>query len=389
MNARVKPPVQGEAEPVNVTLEKAEPLQPAAPAAAPAAQQAAAPAAAPQKPKRKGRRLALLISVPVILAAAGAYFWLTGGRYIDTDNAYVQQPKVALSADISGRIIDVKVNENQAVKAGDVLFDIDPAPYKIALDQANAALATARLNVDQLRVAYTTAQAKLSAAVSTQDIRKRELGRNDSLAGKGFATAAAVDDVRISAQDADTAVALAQQEVASSAAALGGNPKIATEDHPSVQTAQAQVENAKRDLANTTVVAPADGIISQVASLNAGQFVAVGSTIVSLVETHDTWVVANFKETQLTTLKDGQPADVTVDAYPGLKLTGHVDSIGAATGSEFSLIPAQNATGNWVKVGQRIPVRIRIDGNSAQPLRTGMSAAVTVDTKPEGTVAAK
>jgi membrane fusion protein (multidrug efflux system) len=389
MNARVKPPAQGEAEPVNVTLEKVEPQQPAAPAPAPAAPQAAAPVVAPPKPKRKGRRMALLISVPVILAAAGAYFWFTGGRYIDTDNAYVQQPKVALSAEISGRIIDVKVKENQAVKAGDLLFDIDPAPYKIALDTANAALASARVNVAQLRVAYTTAQATLSAALSTQDIRKRELGRNDSLAGKGFATPAAVDDVRISAQDADTAVALAQQGIASASAALGGNPAIATEDHPLVQTAQAQVETAKRDLANTTVVAPADGIISQVASLNAGQFVAVGSTIVSLVETDDTWVVANFKETQLTTLQDGQPADVTVDAYPGVKLAGHVESIGAATGSEFSLIPAQNATGNWVKVGQRIPVRIRIDGKSAQPLRTGMSAAVTVDTKPEGTVATK
>ncbi|MDB5561736.1 MAG: Membrane fusion component of tripartite multidrug resistance system [Hyphomicrobiales bacterium] len=388
MNARVKPPAQGEAEPVSVTLEKVE-QQPAVPSPAVAPQQAAAPVAPPQKPKRKGRRLALLISVPVILAAAGAYFWLTGGRFVDTDNAYVQQPKVALSADIAGRIIDVKVHENQVVKAGDVLFDIDPAPYKIALDKANAALASARVNVDQLRVGYTTAQAKLSAAKSTQDIRQRVLGRNDSLAGKGFATAAAVDDVRISAQDADTAVALAQQEVAGAVAALGGNPTIVTDDHPAVQTAQAAVASAKRDLANTSIVAPADGIISQVASLNVGQFVAPGSTIASLVETGDTWVVANFKETQLTTLKDGQPADVTVDAYPGVKLAGHVDSIGAATGSEFSLIPAQNATGNWVKVGQRIPVRIKVDGTSAQPLRTGMSAAVSVDTKPEGTVATK
>jgi membrane fusion protein (multidrug efflux system) len=380
MNARVKPPAQGEAEPVIVTLEKAEPQQPAAPVAAP---QAAAPAAAAPKPKRRGRRLALMVSVPVILAGVGGYFWLTGGRYIDTDNAYVQQPKVALSADISGRIIDVEVHDNEVVKGGDLLFHIDPAPYKIELDKANAALASARVNVDQLRVAYSTAQAKLAAAQSTQDIVKRQLTRNDSLAGQGFATAATVDTVRLSAQSADSAVVLAQQEVASAKAALGGDPNISTEDHPAVRSALAQVETAQRDLTKTTVVAPADGIVSQVSNLNVGQFVATGVTIASLVETGDTWVLANFKETQLTTLKPGLPADVTVDAYPGLKLAAHIDSIGAATGSEFSLIPAQNATGNWVKVVQRVPVRIKVDAKSADALRTGMSATVSVDTKPE------
>jgi len=173
---------------------------------------------------------------------------------------------------------------------------------------------------------------------------------------------------------------VAKQAVASAAAALGGDPNIKTEDHPSVRTALAAQESAQRNLDKTTVKAPADGVVSQVASLNVGQFVGAGTTIASLVETDNSWVEANFKETQLGTLKVGQPADVAIDTYGGVTLHGKVGSVGAATGAEFSLIPAQNATGNWVKVVQRVPVRIDFDGASQLPLRTGMSTTVTVDT---------
>ena len=370
MNARVETPKPGEAEPVT------NPAQAAAATAAPAA----TPAAPPAKPKNKGRRYLLMFGLPVILAVGGGYFYLTGGRYIDTDNAYVQQSKVSISPDIAGRVVSVSVHENQAVKAGDTLFKLDPEPFQIALDQANAALASARVNVEQLRVAYGTAQAKLASAQATLEIRQRELDRQSSLAGKGVSTAATVDDTTLAFQTAQSAVTLAQQEVANATAALGGDPEIKTEDHPAVRTALAAKENAERNLAKTTVVAPASGIVSQVASLNVGQFVGAGTTIASLVETGDTWVQANFKETQLADLIAGQPAEITVDAYPGLKLKGHVDSIGAATGAEFALIPAQNATGNWIKVVQRIPVKIRVDEDSADVLRTGMSAVVAVDT---------
>jgi membrane fusion protein (multidrug efflux system) len=335
-------------------------------------------AEAPAKPKRS-RRLAIMVAVPVVLAVGGGYFWLNGGRYVDTDNAYVQHPKVSLSADISGRIATVSVHDNQVVKAGDVLFTIDPQPYQIALDQANAALAAARVNVDQLRVAYQTAQAKLSAAQQTLDIRQSEFDRKQSLANKGLAADATLDDVKIALQQAQSAVALERQDVANATAALGGNPELPTEQHPAVRTALAQVEAATRNLSKTTVVAPADGVVSQVESLNAGQFIATGTTIASLVETGDTWIEANFKETQLTDMKAGQPVEVSVDAYPG-KLEGTVASIGAATGSEFSLIPAQNATGNWVKVVQRVPVRIELQSGDVARLLTGLSATVAVDT---------
>ncbi|UJW86637.1 HlyD family secretion protein [Devosia sp. SL43] len=361
MNARVEEPKS--AEPVDVVV-----TTPAAPA----------------KKKRSGGRIALMLLVPAALLGGGAYFYLTGGRYIDTDNAYVQQSKVSISSDVSGRIASVAVANNQMVQAGDVLFTVDPEPYRIALSQADAALATARVNVEQLRVGLAVARAKLDAANATLEIRQKDWDRNSALQTQGVTAESSLDDARLALQAAQSNVALEQQDVANATAALGGNPDIATDEHPAVRAAMAARDTAARNLEKTTILAPAAGIVSQVDSLNVGQFVATGSTIATLVETEVTWVEANFKETQLTGLAAGMPVEVTVDAYPGLALTGHVDSIGAATGAEFALIPAQNATGNWVKVVQRIPVRIVLDGEVGANLRAGMSAAVKVDTQPEG-----
>jgi membrane fusion protein, multidrug efflux system len=378
MNARATEPKPGEATVVNIP--RAEKSAPRAEAPAP---QSAPPAAAPVAvaPKKRGsRRLVLMVAVPLVLAVAGGYFWLTGGRFEDTDNAYVQQAKVSLSADIAGRITAVNVNENQPVTAGTVLFNIDPQPYQIALDQANAALASAHVNVEQLKVGYGTAQAQLRSAQATLLIRQAAFDRQSALVKQGVNSNSTLDDTKLSLQEAESALDLANQQVAASAASLGGDPNIATDKHPAVQAAEAQVEAAQRNLGKTTVVAPADGIVANVASLNAGQFVAAGTTIASLVETSGTWIEANFKETQLGDIKVGQPASVGVDAFPG-KLDCKVASIGAATGSEFSLIPAQNATGNWVKVVQRLPVRVECPtGAQVAMMKTGMSASVVVDT---------
>lgn len=364
MNARVTEPKPGEATPVSAT-EKAAPTE-----------------AAPKK-KRPGRRLVLMLAVPLMLAAGGGYFWLTGGRYVDTDNAYVQQPKVAISADVSGRVIGVSVHDNEVVSAGQVLFAIDPEPYRIAVEQAEAALAAARVNVGQLRAAYGTAKAQLDAARASLAIRQNEFDRKDTLRTQGLAADASLDDVRLALQTAQSQVNVAEQQVAGAAAALGGNPEIATDEHPAVRTALAALENARRNLDKTSVVAPAEGVVSQVANLNVGQFVATGTTIASLIETGDTWIEANFKETQLASIVAGMPVEVTIDAYPGVKFEGRVESIGAATGAQFALIPAQNATGNWVKVTQRVPVRIAVKGTDGRVLRAGMSAVVAVDTKPQ------
>jgi membrane fusion protein (multidrug efflux system) len=379
MNARVTEPKAGEATVVSMPrAEKGQPKAEAPQSPAPAPQ-ATAPEA-PAKKKGGSRRLILMVAVPLVLVVAGGYFWLNGGRYEDTDNAYVQQAKVSLSADISGRITSVNVGENQPVKAGAVLFTIDPQPYQIALDQANAALASARVNVAQLKVGYGTAQAQLKSAQATLLIRQAAFDRQNALVQQGVNSNSTLDDTKLSLQTAQTAVDLANQQVAAAAAALGGDPNIDTDKHPAVLAAQAATEQAQRNLSKTTVVAPADGIVANVASLNAGQFVAAGTAIASLVETDGTWVEANFKETQLTDIRVGQPVSVGIDAFPG-KLQGTVESLGAATGSEFSLIPAQNATGNWVKVVQRIPVRIKLPANvDGTVFKTGMSAAVTVDT---------
>lgn len=378
MNARVTTPAPGEAKPVDVQV--AEIAKPEA-VAAPVPE-------APVKKKRSGRRLALMLAVPLILAAGGGYFWLTGGRFVDTDNAYVQQPKISLSSDVAGRIVSVAVKDNQLVRAGDTLFAIDPEPYRIALSQSDAALATARVNVEQLRVGYTTAVAKLDAAKATLAIRQKEWDRASNLQKQGISAESSLDDSRLALQQAQSNVSLEEQDVANATAALGGDPAIRTDDHPAVRGAMAARDNAQRNLDKSTVLAPADGIVSQVASLNVGQFINTGSTIATLVETSDTWVEANFKETQLTGLRTGMKAEVKVDAFPGLTLDCQVASIGATTGAEFALIPAQNATGNWVKVTQRLPVNIACDSGT-DLLRAGMSAAVSVDTKPEGAQAAE
>jgi len=365
MSVRMTEPKPGDAKPVEMPLSE---LAAAAPA---------------RKPRKLGR-LALMAAVPVVLAAVGAWFWLTGGRYEDTDNAYVQQAKVAISADVAGRIASVAVHENQRVAAGDVLFTIDPEPYRIALEQAEAALAAARVNVDQLKVAYGSAEAQLAASQQLLVIRQAAYDRKAALVQSGTASDATLDDVKLALETAQNAVTTARQQMASAAAALTGDPTIATDAHPAVRAALASRDAAARNLDKATVRAPADGIVSQVASLNAGQFVATGATIASLVETGATWVEANFKETQLAALTTGLPVEVKVDAYPGVVFAGRLDSISAATGSEFALIPAQNATGNWVKVTQRIPVRIAVTPIDGKVLRAGMSAVVTVDTKPAG-----
>ena len=361
MNAHTKP---GPSEPVETKT---------------VAQAGPAAADAPPQTRRYGR-FVLMAGVPLVLLAAGTWFYLTGGRYEDTDNAYLQQAKVAISADVPGRIAEVSVTENAKVKAGDLLFSIDPQPFRIALDQATAALGSARVNVEQLRTAYIGAEAGLKSARATLDLQQASYDRQAALVKQDVASSSSLDAPKLSLQQAENAVVAASQQLAAAVAALGGDPAIATDDHPAVRAALAAVEQAERNLAKTSVLAPADGVLSQVSSLNVGQFVAAGTTIASLVEVQSTWVEANFKETQLASIGIGMPAEVKLDAYPAQPLVGKVASIGAATGSEFSLIPAQNATGNWVKVVQRVPVRIEFDTPAGTPdLRSGMSAEVRVD----------
>jgi membrane fusion protein (multidrug efflux system) len=329
---------------------------------------------------RRGRRRILMATLPLALAVAGGWFWLHGGRFVATDNAYIHQPIVPISADVSGRIAEVAVGENADVGAGDELFAIDPAPYKIALDQAQAALANARLGVAKMRSAYALAKAKLAAAQNVLDLSQRQFDRQNQLSERGVTSASAIDNAKLALENAKNNAELAKLGLAEAAAALGGNPEVATDEVPAVRAAIASRDAAQRNLDKTVIHAPAAGTVSATGNLHVGQFVSPGSPVASLVETSNSWVDANFKETQLEHLRIGQPVTLSVDAYPGLTLTGKITSIGAATGAEFSLIPAQNATGNWVKVVQRIPVRIAFSPDASHPLRDGMSVYASVDT---------
>ncbi|TKD40053.1 MAG: HlyD family secretion protein [Mesorhizobium sp.] len=335
---------------------------------------------APKKKRRVGRFL-LMFALPVALIAGGSYVWVTGGRYQETENANLQQAKVSIAADTAGRIVQVDIFDNQSVKQGDVLFAIGSEPYRIALAQADAAVAGARLNVEQLRAAYSQAVAQEKSDASQVDYAQSQYDRAADLARKGINAKSSLDEARNELDKAKQQLAAAEQGILSARAALGGNPDIETDKHPTVMAALAARDKAAYDLGQTTVKAPAAGIISQAASFKVGQYVGSGTPLFSLVETGDTWIDANFKETQLTNMKPGQKAEIVVDTYPGKTFEATVQAIGAGTGAEFSLLPAQNATGNRVKVTQRIPVRLQLaDADAKMELRTGMSATVTVDT---------
>lgn len=337
----------------------------------------AAPAPAP---KKRGR-FVLMAALPVALVVGGGYFWVTGGRYQDTENANLRQAKVSIASEAAGRIVKVDVADNTMVKMGDVLFEVDPEPYKIALAQADAALAAARLNVEQLRAAYSQAVAQERVAASSLDYAQAQFDRSNDLVTKGVNTKSSLDEARMELNKAQQQHGAALQGIISAKAALGGNPDIETDKHPTVLAALAARDNAAFNLAQTTIRAPADGVVSQAASFKVGQYVSAGTALFSLVETGDTWVEANFKETQLTHMKPGQEADIVLDTYPDRTFRGTVEAIGAGTGAEFSLLPAQNATGNWVKVTQRIPVRVKVDTtDGGLAMRTGMSATVSIDT---------
>lgn len=337
--------------------------------------------AVPQKKKSRGLRFFLMVSVPLILVAAGGYYWVTGGRYEETENANLQQATLSIAANVPGRIVEVNVADNKPVKKGDVLFAIDPQPYKIALAQADAAVANARLGVEQLRSAYRQAQAKQLSASSEVTYAQSQYDRAVDLVKKGINPQSTLDQTRNDLDKAKQDLSVAVQGIDSAKAALDGNPEIVTDQHPTVLAALAARDKAAFDLSQATVTAPDDGVAYKAASFRVGQYVGVGTPLFALVETGDTWIDANFKETQLTRLKPGQKAEVVLDTYPDKTFEATVEAIGAGTGAQFSLLPAQNATGNWVKVTQRIPVRLQLDDKDAElALRAGMSASVTVDT---------
>jgi membrane fusion protein (multidrug efflux system) len=338
-----------------------------------------ATAAAP-KARRKVRlpkgmsatRAIIMFIVPALLLIGGGYYWLTSGASVSTDDSQVKQDIVSVSAQVNGPIVQVFVRDGARVKRGEVLFRIDPQPYQVALEQAQAQLANAHLQTTQLRTQAAGTGADIVGEEASLKIKQNALGRQQALLTQGFTT-------RADYEDALNEVKTAEQDVADARArAANAHAALAPGEQPQIAQAKAAVDKAKLDLERTTVRAPMDGVVENADNLQVGQMAVTGLGMLSLVRSTTAWVEANFKEKDVGRMVPGQRAKIEVDTYPGQDFPAHVESIGAGTGSEFSLLPAQNANGNWVKVTQRVPVRIAFDGVPSKPMIAGLSVNATV-----------
>ena len=323
-------------------------------------------------------RWPLMIGGPLVILAIVAFFVLTGGKSESTDDAYVRIAQAPISAAIAGRVTEVDVVENQTVKAGQVLFRLDPQDEQATARRAQATLASARLQVVSLRANYDEQKLLLGSALQTEAYAKKEADRQAALVTAGVASRQQASEARHSADLASAQVAVDRQQVAAALANLGGAADQ-PEAYPAVAQARAAQEAARLTLSYTTVIAPTDGVVARVDQLQKGAYVNPAQTLFYLLSGQP-WIEANFKEDQLRKMRVGQPATIVIDALGGKGIAGHVQSFSPGAGSAFSALPAQNATGNWVKVVQRLPVRIAFDKTPPEVAgRAGLSAKVTVD----------
>jgi len=327
----------------------------------------------------------LLIAVPAA-AVAGAMLWyLWGGRYIGTENAYVKADIIHVSSEVPGRVVEVGVKDHALVKPGDLLLKIDPEPYRLALDRAEAELDQTKARVGALRAEYHEAIAELKEAEDKIQFFDAQRDRQKRLADKGVGKAFFFEEADANADAARARVTASRQKMQRVLAQLVGNPQIDTAAHPLVREKLAARDRAQLDLDRTIVRAPLGGLAVNV-KLLPGEHVRAATPLFALISDASPWVEANFKETELTHVRPGQTATVVLDIYPDVTWQAEVESISPATGAEFALLPPQNASGNWVKVVQRLPVRLKLkpaDSADPLPLRAGMTATVTVDTQRE------
>jgi membrane fusion protein (multidrug efflux system) len=335
---------------------------------------------APWRSRRERLRMPLLLAAPVVALIVVAWIYLLGGRYESTDNAYIQSGLVSVSSSVSGRVIAVEVHENQRVHAGQILFRLDPAPFKTAVDGAAAALADARTQVGALQANFGQGEAELQTAHDQLAYASREAARQKELLAEGISSQAQYDQAVLAQQTARQSIVAAEQKNASVVASLAGNINGPVDQQPAVQRAQAALDQARLDLGYTVIRAAQDGVVTKVNQLQVGDYVTAAKPVFTLAGM-TLWVEANFKESQLHYMRLGQPATFKVDAFPDLKLTGRLTTFSPGTGNSFALLPPENATGNWVKVVQRLPVEFAIDKvPEGIPLHAGLSVTVTVDT---------
>ncbi|WP_180700060.1 HlyD family secretion protein [Pseudomonas crudilactis] len=337
--------------------------------------------APPKKPLKQRLRPLLMVGLPALFAVIGYSQYRANEPFVSTDNAYARVAKASINARVSGQVVEIAVEDNQTVRKGQVLFRLDPQPLQIAVDRAEAQLGNARLRIDGLKASYRQQQAELQSARASADYDQKEFARKKALIASEFVSRAAYEradtDLKVSRQR----IASIEQQIASTVVSLNGDPDIAIDRHPTVREAKAQLDEAQLYLSYATVTAPADGIVAKVDDLQVGNYVSNGSAAFALISDHETWIEANFRETQLTHMRPGQTATITLDTYPDRPFKAHVISMSPGAGADFALLPPENATGNWVKVVQRVPVRLELDdADPAIPLFSGTSATVEVDT---------
>jgi len=335
----------------------------------------------PRQPSRGVLRRGLLIGGPVLLVAIGLYLYLHGGRIVTSDNAYVHANKLTITSEVAGSVVEVGVRDNEPVTAGRVLFRLDDSLYRIRVDEARARLNSVRTELAALRATYRQKLALVEEAREQIAFAARELQRQQTLASGNVSTEADLDKARHTVEFARKHVDVLQQDAAMVLASLNGDPELPDTKSARVAAAQAELAGAERDVEKTIIKAPIAGTITNLSNLPVGKYLAASQPAFSLVANDEIWIEANLKETELTYVKTGDPVEIEIDTYPQHELQGRLEAIGPATGAEFALIPAQNAAGNWVKVVQRIPVRISVGAHdAARPLRAGMSAEVRIDT---------
>ena len=343
----------------------------------------------PRVARRIGRfalRTVLLVLVPLAAAAIGIYIYAESGRYVTTENAYIKSNIIAISSDVSGRVEWVGVEDSTLVRKGQILFRLDQQPFKIALERSEAELDLVRTQVEHLRADYHEAVTQVVTEEEKVKFLTRQLSRHKKLMDRKLGSEQAYDVAAHDLSLAKRQVRVLRQRVQRALQSLGGNPDIKVEAHARFLRARAERDQAAIAWADTSIEAPVDGIVSNM-KLQAGEYVEEGDAVFTIIENGKVWVEANLKETQLTHVLQGQSASITVDAYPGVEWPATVDAIAPATGAEFSVLPPQNATGNWVKVVQRIPVLLDVEQPpKGNPLRAGMTVTVAIDTERERTM---
>lgn len=339
---------------------------------------------------RRYRRFLLMFVLPVVVAIGGLAFYLNGGRYVGTDDAYVGAQKVLVTPDISGKILKVVVKEGQLVKRGDELFEIDPVPFRHAVDEAKAQLAQARTTYDNLVANIKIYGDMLDLAQQGIDLKKRDVERKQALVKNNFGSQLDLDNASNALVTAGAQAQFIKQQLSNAKTQLLGDPALPLEQFPPYAQAKAKLDDAQRNLDHTVLRAPMDGVATQVEQIQLGRFVTAGTPVFSIIDVAHPWVDANPKESDLTYVTEGQPVTLEVDAFPNHVFKGRIGSLSPGTGAQFAILPPQNATGNFVKVVQRVPIRIYFDETDkyVRKLKAGMSVYATIDTGHKRSLAA-